>query len=217
MARNGPPNPARLNAAIGAQNYGIKLAPVVSISFGIEQRSQEAHSRQKQTMYAQQVLDPSFVIGMTFTDQPEYHDMFEWFRAYGYLVTATDSIVGPMRVLVPSRNFDKIGVPTSGMTFGDDVSAVTFKLNIVFEGTSDPVTTDSGSLSPYWSQFVLPGKAADQSAPYFYPGGVQLSGQYADEDSLYNLPSPDVDVNLWTGKPLDFSTDSGGNGGRRLK
>jgi hypothetical protein len=98
-----------------------------------------------------------------------------------------------MRVTVPSRGFDKMGVPSSGVTFGDNRTTTVHRMTLTFVGTADPIGSfGTGNIKAPTaiSQFSIPDDPT-HTLPYFYPGGTQLSGVDMGDDLLYDAGSLD--------------------------
>lgn len=190
MARLGPPPSQEFNALFIAQGYGVQGVPFVGASFGLEIISGEAHSSVNQTMYTTKVTNDSFNIVLVYADYGEYDGFSRWLQNYATSVVDPNSGVGACRVICPAQFFDKTGVPTTGIDFGDAYDAKTYTLQIAFEGAEDSITINDGS-SPFWSTFV-PAIADPVDAPYFYPGGIQLSGTQAGNDEAFYEAAPNV-------------------------
>lgn len=81
-----------------------------------------------------------------------------------------------MAVLMPVRNFFREGVPLNGIQWGTSTGAMLWKPMITFETTFDQGIGD-GQTAPL-SEFILDKRATDQAPElkYFYPEGIQLSG-----------------------------------------
>jgi hypothetical protein len=168
------------NGVMGASGYGARAIKVETISYGLSIEGSSAKGRFSPVFSLNLVTQPGFSIGLVFSTHGEYQAFFDWISTYGTKAAHNVGSTGPMRVIVPSRRFDQVGIPKEGITFGDEVHSVVYRQNLNFVGTR-------GHLSPAQirktvSKYIGPTKSND--APFFYPGGIQLSGAQSD-DALY--------------------------------
>lgn len=155
------------NALLASANYGAFVCRVTAVSHGIKIIGQEQDARSSQTFLTSRVVEDNFILSIVFATYAGYAAFGNWMQGYIQKQAGADSTGMPMRVIVPSRNFDRIGIPTSPIPFGDDITLVTHKLRVSFVATIDPNPTN---FSKY---FGAPNDTI--FAPYFYPGGTQLA------------------------------------------
>lgn len=177
----------RFNGTMSATNYGSKQISVERLGHGITFRADGDTTRMGRSYYAKAVVASPFEVTLVFPDHAEYADFAEWLRGYGDRCSMGTVQVGPMRVVVASRKFDKTGIPTTGVTFGDARTSVLYRMNLTFAGAPDPIgALGAGETAvAAVSQFSMP---ADETLtlPHFYPGGIQLSGADQGDDLLYD-------------------------------
>jgi hypothetical protein len=135
-------------------------------------------------MYFRNVINDNFIVSLVFNSWDAYQAAANWFRMYMTLAADPNSPgVSPMVVQVPSRNFYGVGIPETGVSFGDHVPAITYPMNISFTGTQD-------AYSPNENDYAVPTNSSMQDAgnPYFYPLAVQLQAGQDTGAQLYDNP-----------------------------
>lgn len=184
MSVSNPPRPKTYNGYLTASGWGTLYVRVMTIGHGMSVISSgTAYSRGGRELYLTRRTSGSFGATFLCTSFQEYRDFGTWIKEYGQRLAVDAPTVGPVRVVCPSRNFDKVAVP-NGITFGDRVDAVTYPISINFMGSRDPVSMTNEFLSEYRD----PEGSDDPSLPYYYPGGTQLSGTAKGVDSLFDVP-----------------------------
>lgn len=169
--------PASFNGAMGAKGYGWHLIAVERLDYGVEIVSSRDQARNTQAFYGITVEEGSFSMSVMMSSWTEYEAFSKWLRNYGLALSAGKT--GPMRVIVPTRNIDRVGVLNGGITFGKDVQTKLFRMRLSFIGSREPITSpDSSKLV---SSFAMPTED-HVNAPFFYPGGLQLAGQLSADD-----------------------------------
>lgn len=181
MSTQNPTVPKNHNALLSASGWGAIYVKVKSVDHGMNVVTDLSTQRYSRTIYIKTQISDSFTLAIVCSSSGEYDALGEWVRGYARAASDPDGSVGPVHVVVPSRNFDKIAVPNS-MTFGDFVEAVTYKVSIGFVGASDPVP----HLGDLVSSFSLP--TGDPDLPYYYPSGLALGGSV---DTLYDQTNLD--------------------------
>lgn len=172
------------NCFLSAGGHGDYEVTVTTISHGISiAAGAPDQARNHRAYYFSRRTSGSFTLGLVFTSQKAYGDFGAWLQAYGSKVSAPGVKVGAMRVSIPSREFERVAVPVSGTTYGEQVGQVSYPMSLRFDGGRD----SEDFSSPAISQFVAPIFNQEESA-FFYPGGTQLSGAGSKEDALYGLP-----------------------------
>lgn len=196
---------ANENCSLSARNYGSFSVKVETVSHGINLIGSDTnYARHHRVFYLTKRTSGSFVLGMVFSSAREADRFARWLEQYGRLLSSPNSKLGPMRVTIPRRRFDKTAIPTEGITYGDDVRRLAPRMQIRFVGSRDPVAFNSNLLS----KFILPGAEAirnNPEIPYFYPAGAQLKGDEFGLDYLYDNteiepPPPSEEVEPPPGK-----------------
>lgn len=173
-----------MNCLLSAAGYGDYEVICLTLSHGIEViAGAPDQARDHRAFYISRRTSSRFTVGITFTTYDEYAKFGAWMQGYGKQATTPNTPVGAMRVMVPARNFDRVGVPVRGISFGDTVGSITHPVSLQFDGARE-----SGDFSsPIVSSFENPTTDVE-SGKFFYPAGTQLSGSGAAADSLYDLP-----------------------------
>ncbi len=162
---------------LSAAGYGELRVTVTRVSFGMSIDASSGVSRHGKAMYSKAVTDGEFAIDMIFRNHGEYAKVNSWFQGYGRGLSNPGSTIGPIRVIYPPRNFDRVGIPNSPITFGDNVRSVTYKMTMGFLTTRD--------VSTVASQFD--NKSVDNQTKYFSPAGEQLTGDKGGVgDAIYD-------------------------------
>jgi len=156
------------NATMTVAGYGTRSVILESIGHGMSVVADSAEARNHKAFYTTKVTSGSFDLGIAFTSYAKYNSWVSWMREY--LRRLANGQLGPMRVQMPKLGFDKIGVPSTSILFGDARRNVIYRADITFIGTSDPTETSTHNATI--SQFRLGSKDA-LVAPFFYPGGTQ--------------------------------------------
>lgn len=182
-----PIRPKNSNATMSASKWGTIYVKILQIGHGVHIASSTVQTRFSRALYATKRTSGTFGLVIVCSSYDEYDSLGKWITGYGRKAASTEGGVGPVRVVVPSRNFDKVAIP-SGVTFGDAVGAITYPVSINFTGARDPVPHTPGFIS----SFSLPtGRDVDPALPYFYPGGTQLAGAAKGDDALYDVVEDD--------------------------
>jgi hypothetical protein len=178
---------------------------VVNIWYGIEMDYVEKESRTNRTVYFSDRLDDNFEVSLIFKNYDDYYNAATWFQYYGTVMSSpANSTVSPMKVSMPYINFVGVGIPTQGITFGDEVPEITYTMNIAFEGGYD-------SLDSSPSTYQAP-KYTGQDQ-YFYPSGTQQgSAVSTNEQILYDSPSTLTASNAPANSPINPSGGTGTDG-----
>jgi hypothetical protein len=187
------------NCILVAPNYGTAAVRAQTLGYGITITAEEDTHRAGRTFYPREVKEAPFRIGLVYGKWADYTRISNWLR--GYLVRSRD-IASAMRVVIPSRGFDRYGILSSSVPFGDSVPATSWKIQLSFEGAADPKSVQDALVA----KFVLPANDTEH-APFFYPGAIQLSGNSSAGDAL-GVFDPGV-----YGLPASTNPSSGGGGG----
>ena len=176
--------------------YGVLRLHATSVSFGIFIVASESQSRHRKAMYVAAKTSGSFTLGLAFYSYAEKELFSRVMLHYGNNLTR--NIVGsPCRVMIPSvidsktgKGLDRVGIPETGIPFGDNVADVARRVEVKFLGTSDPYNPvgikDTGLVSNVIGAEYLGAIKKDPMAAYYYPSGSQLSGKGYGVDTLYD-------------------------------
>ena len=182
MSVANPPRPKTYNGYLTASGWGTIYVRAMKIDHGMSViTSGSAYSRGGTDLYITRRTSGSFNAQFLCTSYAEYKQFGDWIREYGKRLAVDAPTVGPVRMVVPSKDFDMVAVP-SGTSFGDAVDSITYPVSIAFMGARDPVPLST------LSEFRLPAGSSDPSLPYYYPGGEQLSGGQRGKDSVFDVP-----------------------------
>lgn len=179
-------NPGGANTILVVGGYGARAVRATAFDFGISVEASQDEGRSRRTMYTRDVVDTDFSVTIVSRNQGERQDLYNWFEAYGRALANPSFGLGAMRVLGP-RGFDRMGIPKTGMAWGDTWNAVAYHDTIDFEPAGGLVAAKD------LSAFVLPVNDTTD-APFFYPAGIQLGGSASADDVLYGGQRPDPDA-----------------------
>lgn len=161
------------------------------VTSGFDVIAQESHARQTRAFYPHQVADQRFSVTLALKGYSEYKVAMDYFRGYiqSFMVAANNA----MYVVVPSRQFVRLGVPVGGITDGDHVGSNLFTPEIIFESVYDPSDPDlvskSSNTSEY-SRFDRSTAEGDPAARFFYPPSASTNNPNATGDLLYAEGGP---------------------------
>ncbi|MCX4799549.1 hypothetical protein OG497_37470 [Streptomyces sp. NBC_01242] len=157
---------------------------VDSVGHGVTMVADESSARNSRAYYPHRVAPSRFYLRVLLKGYAERKAFSDWMQGYADHVMNPGLAVGKkfpdMRVLVPSRNFDREGVPLTGFEWGDTIGAIVWTPTITFETTGEP--QDTGSWKP--SEFV---SAKDPDLKYFWPAGTQLGGNSVPSGSYSTI------------------------------
>lgn len=179
------------NCTLAVTSYGARSVKCDGIGYGMDVVAGAPDSaRNYRAFYISKVATNRFYLNLVFVKFADYDAFVRWVEEYGKQASTPGTPVGAMRVTIPARRFDRVGVPVTGITFGDLVRKTSYRLTVIFDGARDLGDT----TVPKPSTFSLP--ANDKTdAPYFYPAGVQSSAAVSSvEDQLYNALDQPLDT-----------------------
>lgn len=163
---------ARLVYTQGGSHIAQMRCSRLSLTYGVN--ATESHARRTRAFYPYLRIQGGFALTLDFIGWREYDAGMAWFLQYAAdMLNAKNP--SPMMVRVDSRNFVRLGIPTTGIGFGDHVGAMVFSPTIMFLSVNDPrdaktnlLKTSSASQSDLGND-----KALDQvkapTAEWFYP------------------------------------------------
>lgn len=169
------------NCILSAAGYGSVSVAISGFSHGIEIIGSQDQARTRKAFYVSARTSTAFTITLLLGSDRSRYDLFVlWLKSYCDRRASPNGSVSDMRVQVPSRGFDRLAVPKSGIRFGDNLDEVGRKMSLSFIGARSP----GDYLNPISSKFT---NTTDADARYFYPGGVQLTAADDVEDVIFGL------------------------------
>jgi hypothetical protein len=193
------------NCTLSASGYpgAVKVA-IERFSHGMEIIGTSDAARSRKAFYVSAVTTSNFSITILCGSDPTRFALLTlWLKGYGDRLGNPDGGVGPMRVQIPSRQFDRLAILKTGVRFGERVGAFSRRIALGFVGAVSP----GDFANPMASNFV---NSTDVEARYFYPGGQQLDASADPSDTLYGDWSSwgGSRWNGWTGTPNSGNTGS---------
>lgn len=125
------------NCLLSVSLFGSKRVTATKVSFGMSLSSIQAEGRSSKVMHSTNLQGSGFTVDLIFKNHREYASTMDWLARYIRWIASADGNMSPVRVVIPARNLDKVGVLTSGVTFGDRVGALTYSASLKFDGAED--------------------------------------------------------------------------------
>jgi hypothetical protein len=167
------------NCTLSAAGYGQVGVMIERFSHGLDIVGSSDSARVRKAFYVSAVTATSFSITIICGSDPTRFTLLSlWLKHYGDRLALADGGVGPMRVQVPSRKFDRLAILKTGVHFGENLDEINRRINLGFIGARSP----GDFANPMASEFI---NTDDADAKYFYPGGEQLTAADDPQDSLY--------------------------------
>ena len=178
------------NIALSYTHQGVSYQAALrcvklGISYGLN--SEESHSRQTKAFYPHRRHQGTFTASFAHMHWSEYNDAMSWFTQFAVnaLAMASNDPAIYIDVWMPSRDFSRKGIPTTGMTFGDHTASMVFNPAITFISAQDRSDQSAGILSTSQVSAFSAAPADPFPTAYFYPSSaVNQPGQL--NESLYN-------------------------------
>jgi len=201
-------NPPQTLAQEVAQGAGIFVAPgfsnsdfptgvagftVYSVEHGIDISSDISQSVNLRSIYMRKRKMDGFNILIKLKSFSEYKIASKFFQNYNDFLTNPNQggTLQPMVVIVPSRDFMMLGVPTGNYPMGKGIGDYTFTMSLEFTGTINPT-----SPTEYTSYYQVD---ADPQSQYYYPLGNQPGSATNNIETLiYDNPSTNKSSNAPT-------------------
>lgn len=183
------------NGLFLAPGYGNAAFYVIHVAYGVASSVMQSESANNRTAYFHNVFADNFVVSMEFNSWESYNAAATWFQ--GYMTQAADpntTSISPMTVTVSSRNFIGVGIPETGVSFGDHVPAITYPMTVSFVSAVDSQAPTEIS----WAPPQNPGPANSS----FYPLDNGASPYY--DSVLYDNPTPLVAATPNNSKPANI-------------
>ncbi len=175
------------NCVLTVPNYGTYQLVVISASYDLNIIATEEQSVNAKYLYTRQVQTDTFSIQAVFTQSGDRRAFANWYQGYAKQATSP-SPVGPMRVQIPSRNFDMFGFLTDGVQETFTPKDVTWTLSLNFKGAF--MANQSGYASG--ADPISLASGPDAANPYFYPSGNPSSGPTYNPAPITNPTSSQV-------------------------
>lgn len=193
MARQGLN--AKLAYSVNGQKFTFDFR-ASQILHGVRMVADEATSRTRRAYY------PHRLSAAPFTIEALINGYNERVLFSNYLYDYTQRALDPglngrfpqMSVTIAVRNFQRQGVPLDGIAWGTHTGAFVWKPRVSFETTVD--TSLGDTTDPAVSTFVLDSRATSRAPElkYFYPSGIQLSGNEVPPSGDYTKPVSPGDI-----------------------
>jgi hypothetical protein len=188
MARSGLNT--NLSYSHGGKKYAFSLR-VQEIAHGSRMVAEESQARNRRAYYPHKVSSMPFVIVPIIKGYRERVQFSNFLADYIKRVqdpSLSASNFPTMRVTCSVRNFERYGVPTDGIEWGDHVGSMVWTPRVAFETHVDQSLGDSPGKYDGISYFVFSEGSLERSPQiaYFYPSGVQLSGSQVPTESAYD-------------------------------
>lgn len=193
MARRGLN--CKLSYTVGGRKYAFDCR-VGEIYHGVRMVADEATSRTRRAYYPHRVSAAPFTLQVIINGYNERVVFSNFLNDYANRAL-NPNLAGrfpQMSVWVQSRAFQRSGVPLSGIEWGTHTGAFVWTPQVSFETTIDWNIGDTEN--PGVSTFSL-SRSATNRAPelkYFYPSGIQLSGNEVPPVGDYTKPVGPGDI-----------------------
>lgn len=155
---------AQGNCTISVAGYGTRSFYCTGVQYGINVVANQGASRNGQAFYPLKRTSGSFTLMLLFPNHRDYQNAAIWFANYATIMANGSDKLGPMRVQIPSSEFDKVAIVKSGIEFGDTMESVTYGMTLGFDGARDSLDPASALIS----SFITP-KGVDTIGRYFFP------------------------------------------------
>lgn len=172
-----------LNCTLSYLNYEEKelryRVRARRLTKGYTMIAEESQARTSKAFYPRQTAPTQFGIQIDLIGARERNSFNRYLMDYATLMLRERGTQGQesiqMTVQIPSRNFVRMGIPMSGIEFGTVVGEMVFSPVLVFETSREPLDWNA-QVETSIVQDDLSG-LTDDATQYFYPTGIQLSGE----------------------------------------
>jgi hypothetical protein len=162
---------------------------VIELDHGSQMISDEDQARTRRAYYPHQLSASPFTLTLVINGYNERIAFSNFLNDYANRVLdpALSVTFPTMYVTLPSRNFVRWGVPKTGIEWGDHVGSMIWNPAVTFETHIDQSIGDT--MNSPSSTFQLSSSATDVSPElkYFYPAGIQLSGDQVPAAGDYTV------------------------------
>ena len=185
------------NMVFSCAGYGENGARCIQVVFGMEVIAYDDDSRSMRAFYPKNWSAHIFGVVLAFTKQKEYQSFSYWMEQYGNRAADPNSGIGEMIVYStnPRRQFDKIAVLSTGVSYGDEVGKTVWNIAYNFTGARDYAENNTLGFDPLKQVTIF-----DAESEFYYPTGNQLGSDKAVDDGLYNAPENVIPKELITTK-----------------
>lgn len=138
------------NASLSAPGYGEFRLVVTTLGHGMKVIANQGESRNQRTLYPYARTSGAWYVETQHGNPEERDELSRWLLTYIKRVSSpwVDNAPRPITLTVPSRDFVKLGYPTSSIEFGDEATAFSWPMLVGFSSASDP-TSSALSASRY--------------------------------------------------------------------
>ncbi|WP_428957954.1 hypothetical protein [Streptomyces sp. cg35] len=154
------------------------------LGHGLTMVADESMARNSRAYYPHRLAPARFYVRVLLRGYAERKAFADWMQLYAAYVMNPGLPAGTkfpdMRVLIPSRGFDREGVPLSGFEWGDTIGGMVWTPTITFETTREPQDTEKWSTSSFVD-------GNDPDMKYFWPMGTQLGGNAVPSGNYANV------------------------------
>jgi hypothetical protein len=169
-----------LSYSYSGKTYAFQIR-AQEIAYGSRMVAEEAQARTRRAYYPHQVSSIPFSVTPIIKGYAERTAFSNFLGDYVKRIqdpSLSVSSFPTMKVVCAARSFQRWGVPTSGIEWGDHVGSMVWTPQVVFETHVDQSLGDTPGSYDWVSFFVFQKNALEASPQlaYFYPNGVQLSG-----------------------------------------
>lgn len=160
---------ARLAYKLSGAHVAQLRCPQLVTSFGLN--AEESQAKRVRAFYPHLRVQGTFAMRFDFINWAEFNQGMAWFRAYiNSLIDARNP--SPMVVRLDDRDFVRLGIPTTGVSFGDHTASMVFSPTITFVSVADPRDKKTSIIkTSQASDFSLP-TGDPQAADWFYPDSL---------------------------------------------
>jgi hypothetical protein len=150
------------------------------VTFGFEMVAEESQARASRAFYPHRTAPTQFAVVVDLIGQAERRSLSRYLMGFSEHALDLDlkqKTTPQMLVEVPSRNFRRAGVPTSGAEFGKVLGEMVYSPAITFECSREHIDWNED-----FDISIVQGDLAavrSEETQYFYPTGVQLNGNQA--------------------------------------
>lgn len=170
------------NCLISIPSYGKTYVMVESIVHGLNiftfgpENSQESRTRRQ--FFTSRRTSGSFTLDLIFTSHNSREQFLSWLEGYARWAANPSTNSTSVRVVVPSRGFDKLGVLGGSMDYGDEVGKVLYKTRIGFIGGKDPLDLETLEGVSTFIGFQDDSTNREGTLIRFYPNGSASNSVY---------------------------------------
>lgn len=182
------------NCTLSVAGYGASTVILERFSHGLDIIASQDSGRQRKALYVSAVTASRFSITIALGSDPARAFLFFiWLKTYADRLANPNNGLGPMRVQVPSRNFDRMAILKTGIRVNENLEQINRRLTLGFIGARTP----DDFANPMASEFV---NTEDADARYFYPAGQQLTAADDPDDALFGGVNPSSGWWGWGGR-----------------